>query len=31
MIGDEMNYPGGIKKQKNTIIQEKNYSNRGMV
>lgn len=26
-----MNYPGGIKKQKNTIIQEKSYSNRGMV
>lgn len=26
-----MNYPGGIKKIEKTIIQEKNYSNRGMI
>lgn len=26
-----MNYPNGIKKEKTTIVQEKNFSNRGMV
>ena len=31
MIGDEMNYPGGIKKIEKTIINETNYSNRGMI
>ena len=31
MIGDEMNYPNGIKKRENKIIYETNYSNRGMV